>query len=208
MRDLTPDFVAVATERDALRKATRIELARQALTTPSLDAGAALEVLRDSLLEARLIQEASAKDFVSTVRWARNAAAEHALCVTLHTTDPDLAEYWLETEATYAGYERQRVRRDPEAWKVSMGSAMNVDAIDFPECRSGSQIITHFGIVLDGVLIVSGALVARLVLSRDVRPCFPPEQLGISFDDLSDHDLLATRAGLSLVADSCFGMKR
>ena len=74
------------------------------------------------------------------------SVADGNLYVALFTADP--TEAGTQTnEATFGAYARQAVPRTVGGWTVSTNQASNAALITFPEATSGSETITHFGIM-------------------------------------------------------------
>lgn len=67
------------------------------------------------------------------------------LFIALFTSDP--GEAGGGTESSFGGYTRVSVARNGSNWIVSGNQAENANAVQFPECTSGSQTITHVGIM-------------------------------------------------------------
>jgi hypothetical protein len=108
------------------------------------------------------------------------------LYVSLHTGDPGEAGNQSTSEATYGSYARVAVARTSGGWTVASGAVTNAAAIVFPECTSGSNTITHFGVGTAssgaGYLLYSGALTASLAVSTGIEPQFAAGDLDISED--------------------------
>lgn len=75
----------------------------------------------------------------------QNSATEGSLYIALFTVNP--TDSTAGTEATYGAYARQAVPRNISNWTVSGNLATNTNAVTFPECTSGSETITGFGIM-------------------------------------------------------------
>jgi hypothetical protein len=73
------------------------------------------------------------------------------------------------------------VARDATGWDVSGNSASNDDLIQFPQCTSGSETITHvaIGTAVSGAgqILYSGALSASLAVSSGIQPQFAANAL-------------------------------
>jgi hypothetical protein len=119
---------------------------------------------------------------------ADNAASSPLtnLYVSLHTADPGEAGSQTTSEATYGSYARVAVARTTGGWTVTTNSVVNLNAVTFPACTSGTNTITHFGIGSltsgAGVLYFSGALSASLAVSTGITPAFAASQLSITAD--------------------------
>ena len=93
------------------------------------------------------------------------------LYIALFTTDPGY-EGDITNEATYGGYERMEVSRGSAEWVEEKGTIYNRKAIEFPECTSGSETITHFGICKSKTgddLIYSGELRNKVLISAGMK---------------------------------------
>jgi len=75
------------------------------------------------------------------------------LFVALHTASPTDANDQTSSEATFGAYARATVARTSGGWTVTNNSVSPAANIDYVECTSGSNTITHFSV---GVA-VSGA---------------------------------------------------
>lgn len=108
------------------------------------------------------------------------------LYVSLHTSDPGEGGDQTTNEATYGAYARVAVARTSGGWTVSGNAVANTAAIVFPECTSGSNTITHFGVGVAssgaGQLLYSGALTASLAVSTGIEPQFAAGDLDITED--------------------------
>lgn len=106
--------------------------------------------------------------------------------VSLHTADPGEGGDQSTNEATYGAYARVAVARTSGGWTVTGNAVTNAAAIVFPECTSGSNTITHFGVGSltsgAGVLFYSGALTASLAVSTGIQPQFAAGDLDITED--------------------------
>lgn len=108
------------------------------------------------------------------------------LYVSLHTGDPGEAGSQTTSECAYGSYARQTVARDATGWDVVGNTASNDDLIQFPQCTSGSETITHVAIGTlssgAGQIIYSGALSASLAVSSGIQPQFAVAALTITED--------------------------
>lgn len=106
--------------------------------------------------------------------------------VSLHTADPGEGGSQSTSEATYGSYARVNVVRSGGAWTVTGNSVENADLIQFPQCTSGSNTITHVGIGTassgSGKLLYKGSLSASLSVSSGIQPQFAAGSLVISED--------------------------
>jgi hypothetical protein len=118
----------------------------------------------------------------TTVSW--DAATD--LYVSLHTGDPSETGTQLTSEATYGSYARVAVARSGAGWTVTTSTSANTAAINFPQCTSGSETITYFGIGTAssgaGKLLYSGALTASRLISSGIAPQVAIGALTITVD--------------------------
>jgi hypothetical protein len=109
-----------------------------------------------------------------------------SLYVALYTADPGEGGAMNTNEATYGAYARVAVARTSGGWTVSGNAVTNTAAIVFPECTSGTNTITHFGVGIGAsgatVLLYSGALTASLAVSTGIEPQFAINDLDITED--------------------------
>lgn len=96
------------------------------------------------------------------------------LYVSLHTADPGEAGNQTTSEATYTGYTRVTVARTSGAWTVTANSVSPVAVIDFPECTSGTNTITHFAVGTavsgTGKILYSGTVTPNINVAINVIP--------------------------------------
>ena len=108
------------------------------------------------------------------------------LYVSLHTGDPGEAGTQNTSECAYGSYARVAVIRTPSGWTVSGSSTTNTAAIEFPECTSGSETITHVAVGTltsgAGQIVYSGALNASRSVSSGIQPRFAASGLTITED--------------------------
>lgn len=105
---------------------------------------------------------------------ADNAASSPLtnLYLAFHTADPGEAGTGQTNEATYGGYARTAIARNPSspAWTVSGNQATNAAQISLPSWASGaSNTLTHFSVVVassgTSEILYSGALANSVVMS-------------------------------------------
>lgn len=115
-------------------------------------------------LQLHIFQNAAVAD-IGDVGGLLPSAAPGNLYVGLLTADP--TETGAGTEATFGAYARQAVVRSAAGWDVAANVASNAAAITFPECTSGSETVTHFGIydsLTTGTMLYHGVVgTSRLV---------------------------------------------
>lgn len=68
------------------------------------------------------------------------------LYVSLHTANPDETGNQTTSECAYGGYARQAVARSGSGFTVTNNSVSPAAVVSFPECTSGSETATYFGI--------------------------------------------------------------
>lgn len=110
--------------------------------------------------------------------------AETDLDIHLHTADPGEGGTSATNECTYGSYALQTVLRDATGWDVSGNQASNDDLIQFPQCSSGSETITHVSITPGNStqILYSGALSSSLAVSVGIQPQFAVGALTITED--------------------------
>ena len=108
------------------------------------------------------------------------------LYIALHTADPGEGGSQTTSEATYGSYARQTVARSSAGWDLSGNQIQNDDLIQFPQCTSGSNTITHVSIGTAssgaGQILYSGALDASLSVSSGIQPQFAANTLTVTED--------------------------
>jgi hypothetical protein len=110
--------------------------------------------------------------------------AETNLDIHLHTADPGEAGISTTSEATYGGYLPVTVARSAAGWTVTGGSCTNDNLIQFAQCASGTNTLTHVSITpeADTQILYSGALNASLAVSTGIQPQFAASALTITED--------------------------
>ena len=91
------------------------------------------------------------------------------------------------TQAAYGSYARVAVARSSGSWSISGSTISNVNAITFPQCTSGSESETYFGIGTTsgtgaGNLLYWGALTSALAVSSGITPSFVAGALTVTED--------------------------
>lgn len=109
-------------------------------------------------------------------------AAATQLDIHLHTADPGEAGTSATSEATYGSYALVTVNRNTSDWTVTGDTATNDNLIQFPQCTSGSNTITHVSITPQGstTILYSGALTSSLSVSTGIQPQFAAGALDIT----------------------------
>jgi hypothetical protein len=114
--------------------------------------------------------------------WRSNASRY----VALYTADPGEAGTAVTSEATYGSYARVTVTAATGFTAASGGSTSNTGLIQFPECTSGTNTITHVAIVTTtsgaGQILYSGALTASRSISSGIQPQFAIGALVVTED--------------------------
>lgn len=114
----------------------------------------------------------------------RGAATAGSLYVALHTADPGEAGTQTGSECAYGSYARVAVARTVGGWTVATNTVTNAGLIQFPQCSSGSETVTHFSVGTSisgaGKVLYKGALSASLAVSSGIQPQFAPGDLDIS----------------------------
>ena len=112
--------------------------------------------------------------------------ANTSLFISLHTSDPGEAGTQTTNECAYGSYARQAIARDATGFDVSGNQASNDDLIQFPQCTSGSETITHFAVGTatsgTGQILYKGALSSSLAVSTGIQPQFAANQLTVTED--------------------------
>jgi hypothetical protein len=113
--------------------------------------------------------------------WRANANS----FVALHTADPGEAGTQLTNEATYGSYARVPVAK-ASGWTDAGSTFTNAALIQFPQCSSGTNVVTHvsIGTLVSGAgqVLWSGALSASLSVSTGIQPQFSAGVLSVSED--------------------------
>lgn len=110
------------------------------------------------------------------------------LYVALHTGDPGEAGSQTTSECAYGSYARVAVTRNSDAsgWTVSGNQVQNTAVINFPECTSGSETVSHFSIGTlssgAGQILYKGALTASRNVSSGITLQFPATSITITED--------------------------
>lgn len=108
------------------------------------------------------------------------------LYVALHTADPGEAGSQTTSECAYGSYARVAVARTSGGWTVSGNQVQNTAVINFPECTSGSETVTHFSIGTltsgAGQILYKGALTASRNVSSGITLQFPATSITITED--------------------------
>jgi|LNFM01.1.fsa_nt_gb hypothetical protein len=99
------------------------------------------------------------------------------LDIGLHTAAPATSSQ-SSNEATFGAYARVPVARSGAGWTTpSGGSLSNFALIQFAECTSGTNVITHVSVGKGGTIIHFGALGASRTVSAGIQPQFAANAL-------------------------------
>lgn len=105
--------------------------------------------------------------------------------IALHTADPGEAGTQATNEATYGSYARVAVAKS-SGWTDSGSTFTNAALIQFPQCTSSTNVITHVSIGTlasgAGQVLWSGALSASLSVSTGIQPQFSAGVLSVAED--------------------------
>jgi hypothetical protein len=116
----------------------------------------------------------------------QNSATAGSLYIALHTGDPGEAGTAATSESAYGSYARVAVARTVGGWTVATNTATNAALIQFPECSSGSETITHVSITTASSgaskILYSGALTASRAISSGIQPQFAISSLSVTED--------------------------
>lgn len=108
------------------------------------------------------------------------------LYLALHTADPGEGGTAATNEATYGSYARVAVSRDSGGFTVSGNQAQNAALVQFPQCTSGSETITHVSITTassgTSQILYSGALTQSVAVSSPIQPQFNISALTVTED--------------------------
>jgi hypothetical protein len=106
------------------------------------------------------------------------------LDIHLHTADPGEAGTSATSAATYGSYAAVTVSRAGSAWTTTGDTTTNDSLIQFPQCTSGTNTITHVSITPNAstTILFSGALSSSLSVSSGIQPQFAAGALDITLD--------------------------
>lgn len=106
--------------------------------------------------------------------------------IALHTADPGDAGTAVTSECAFGSYARVAVTAATGFTAAAAGSSSNTAEISFPECSSGSELVTYVSIVTTasgaGDIIYSGALTASRTISSGITGRFAIGGLVITED--------------------------
>jgi hypothetical protein len=116
----------------------------------------------------------------------RGSSTAGSLYVSLHTANPDESGSQTSSEATYSPYARIAVARSGAGWTVTGNAVANAALIQFAQCASGSDTLTHFAVGTAssgaGKILYKGALTSSLSVSSGIQPQFAAGDLDITED--------------------------
>lgn len=102
----------------------------------------------------------------------------------LFTADPSETGS-ISDEADYTGYARVALTKS-SAWTGASSPYTNAGLIQFGQCTSGSNVLTHFAVVdtASGAvnMMITGAMFSALSVSAGIQPQFSPGVLQFSAD--------------------------
>jgi len=107
------------------------------------------------------------------------SAADGNFYIALFSQDPG-QNGDVTNEATYTGYARVAVPRNDTEWEEVSGIIRNLNAVTFPECTGGSEILPYFGIMSEATgsnMLFSGELVSPAMIASDAEPQISPNEL-------------------------------
>lgn len=106
--------------------------------------------------------------------------------IALYTADPGEAGTAITSECAFGSYARVLVVAATGFTAAAGGSSSNTGLLQFPECTSGSETVTHVAIVTTasgaGQILYSGALTASRNVSSGIQPQFAIGALIITED--------------------------
>lgn len=72
-----------------------------------------------------------------------DAQGSDVIYVSAHTSDPGPSGKQTTHEANFGGYARVAISRSPSGWKIQNETCTNAAPLQFAECLSGNNTITH-----------------------------------------------------------------
>lgn len=110
--------------------------------------------------------------------------AETDIDIHLHTGDPGEGGTTATSECAYGSYALVTVARSGAGWTVTGNSCVNDALIQFPQCTSGTETITHVSISPGNStqILYSGALNSSLNVATGIQPQFAAGALEIQED--------------------------
>lgn len=103
----------------------------------------------------------------------------------LYTADPGEAGTAVTNESAYGSYARVAITK-ATGWTDGGSTFTNSGLLQFVECTSGTETLTHVGLVSTasgaGQLFISGALTASRNVSSGIQPQFAIGALSITED--------------------------
>ena len=117
----------------------------------------------------------------------RGSSTAGSLYVSLHTSNPDETGNQTAGECNYGSYDRVPVARSGAGWTVTANAVTNAALIQFPQCTSGTNSVTHFAVGTaaypgTGKILYKGALSSPLSVSSGIQPQFAAGDLDITED--------------------------
>lgn len=111
-----------------------------------------------------------------------DAAANLALH--LHTADPGEAGSSDTSECAFGSYAPVNIARSGSGFTVTGNVVQNAALVQFAECTSGSETVTHFSVTPQGStqILIKGALTSPLPVSTGVQIQFAAGGLSATLD--------------------------
>ena len=112
------------------------------------------------------------------------AVTAGSLYAALFTQDPGEAGS-IANEATFGGYARVAVPRGPTGWTEFLGKVRNLNQVNFPDCTSGTEIITHYALMKElagDEMVGRGALKDPAIVIPQYQLQFAPTQMEFNID--------------------------
>jgi hypothetical protein len=123
---------------------------------------------------------------IGDVTGLRGSSTAGSLYVSLHFANPDESGSQTSSEATYSPYARIAVARSGAGWTVTGNAVTNAALIQFAQCASGSDTLTHFAVGTAssgaGKILYKGSLTSSLSVSSGIQPQFAAGDLDITED--------------------------
>ena len=104
-----------------------------------------------------------------------------SLQINLHNSDPAEDGIASNFSATYGGYAPVLVPRNVAGFTIGRPT-VNTALITFPQCTTGSDLITHVSISPEGfdTIIYYGTLAIPLIVAPGIQPEFKPGELTLT----------------------------
>lgn len=106
----------------------------------------------------------------------RGSSTAGSFYVSMHVADPDEGGDQTSNETAYGSYSRVAVERSGSGWTVSGNTVSNAGVVQFPQCTSGTETITHFAVGTDlsgpGKVLYKGVLSPSSEVTTGLQPQF------------------------------------